>query len=794
MKTPWSTLKLVILTVICLDIITHEIIHSDEILSKTIRDVIKEPLPSEDLSYTESEKIITIQGPTFKYSLDKSTGTITEIEVLRNENTVIKGISPLNVVIDNEKSSHDFSGKTQIDYSSNNIIITITEGMWKSGLPSTIKTTFYSDGVVVSQYTLKPNSDVILSQGIRQDITIKGIFSHYLHKRRDTCGLDCYQGPIPEVGKTTRLYTPTSCLEVYSNECAFAIFTDMGDYYRSSLELDTSAVSTNSIEKNKFVQLSLHQHLIHIGEKDQKYILRKEVPFTFRIGIATAPNRLPHPRRNDLRMFIWIGDQNYPYPSNQEIQTVAKMGFTLFQMHRLGPPGIPRPPEKELNRVINTVHDAGMLFIWTENADLLYAHDPEVINKMNNGKWIEWEGFNYGGRYKATMDPFCDLVATCLASPNNLADYRIASIKKMLEKYPIDGMYIDDNLAYPNCKHWQEHNHPQKIYDCLIELHELNWRRREALKEKIPHLVLIDHCSHAFVLPVIAPFDAHLFGEGYDFNSVEEFKATFASFSNMYAHGFLYAGDDEEKRCPVESAYIFDLLTGGGQYCTIDWRIWYNKFPYAQGVSPSETEKITNYNLIQYNFGMYESSPPIELPTSVSNTYTVLYTNNVWNDYLLIVANKTKSDQTITISNLDQKLNRVYPYFAVLDALNKKLTSPPLENLSTIFKNLPLKPEEIKIYYIRNIPSDIPSHLWGGKRISEHWDDKNKILKIKLDAPPHSEENILILKNKSTIKKLTINDIHTVGTDYQDDGIISLKTLYSPPPATIKIYTSNEYH
>ena len=86
-------------------------------------------------------------------------------------------------------------------------------------------------------------------------------------------------------------------------------------------------------------------------------------------------------------------------------------------MHRVGTPGKPRPPASELDRVIAKVHEAGMLFIWTANADLMYANSKGVTDMKSDGKWSLWQGFNYGGRYQAGMDPYCNLLATCLASP-----------------------------------------------------------------------------------------------------------------------------------------------------------------------------------------------------------------------------------------------------------------------------------------------------------------------------------------------------------------------------------------
>ncbi|MCA1901304.1 MAG: hypothetical protein LDL53_03665 [Candidatus Hydrogenedens sp.] len=755
--------------------------------SKSIYDVLKEPLPPEDLVCEERENTIVVQGPTFNYVVDKNTGAISDIKVMREGSVVIKMTEPLNVLIDDESLVNNMRGETAVEVKEKNQVVLLTKGKWGSDISCSIRTTIYNDGVVVSQFVLTPESDKSLLQGIRQELSACGHFSHYLHKRRDTYGFDCYQGEIPKVGETARVYTPTSCLEVYSNKSALAIFTDMGDYYRSPQELDTGAVRVDSNQDDN-VSVHIHQHIIHVGEKGNPYILKAETPFTFRIGLAVAPNRLPHLRRHDLRMFIWIGDEKYPYPTDEEIWTVAQLGYTLFQMHRLGPPGEPRPPAEELDRVIKTVHDAGMLFIWTANADLQYAHASEVVRRMKEGSWAEWEGFNYGGRYTATMDPFCDLVATCLASPNGLADYRMECNRRMMERYPVDGMYIDDNLAYSNCKRWKEHNHPQEVYDCLIELHDVNWRRRETLKEKIPHVVLIEHCSKAFILPVIAPFDVHLFGEGYDFSSVEEFRVTFGSFENMYGQGCLYAGDDESQRCPAESAYTFDLLTGGGQYCSIDWRLWSQKFPYATGVHLAEVLYIKAYNLMQFYFGMYETEPWLELKTSITGTYSVLYHNRVWDDYLIILANRTGDKQDCTLIDLKDHIPQDEHYI-FYDIHQRNAVSLQKNQIQKVFTEVPLEPYQMKSFYVRPISSDEPNHLWGGKRISELWDNESSTLTVKLDAPLRLEDWVIFNKGKRTIDKITVDG---KPTDFYYDpakDLIFGKITYTARPVVISLHT-----
>lgn len=755
---------------------------SSQVMSKSIREVLREPLPSENLVCEEKGEQIVIKGPTFKYVVDRNTGAVVDIEVMRGDVVVVKMTEPLNVLMDDESWDKNVKGKTKIEVKEKNQVVVRTDGKWGKDMACSITTTFYNDGVFVSQFALTPEKDRSLLQGIRQELSARGQFTHYLHKRRDTYGFDCYQGAIPKVGETSRIYTPTSCLEVYSNKSALAMFTDMGDYYRSPQELDTGAVRVDAVE-GEDVSVNIHQHLIHVGEKGNPYVLKAGNPFTFRIGLAVAPNRLSHPRRQDLRMFIWVGDEKYPYPTDEEIWTVARLGYTLFQMHRLGPPGEPRPPAEELDRVIKTVHDAGMLFIWTTNADLQYAHASEVVKRINEGRWAEWEGYNYGGRYTATMDPFCDLIATCLASPNGLAEYRMECNRRMMERYAVDGMYVDDNLAYSNCKRWKEHNHPQQVYDCLIELHHVNWMRRETLKEKIPHVVLIEHCSKAFVLPVIAPFDVHLYGEGYDFTSVEEFRATFGSFSNMYGQGCLYAGDDEGQRCPAESAYAFDLLTGGGQYCSIDWRLWPQKFPYAEGVHPDEVKYIKTFNLLQYYFGMYETDPWIELKTSVAGTYSVLYHNKVWDDFLIVVVNRTAEEQKCAVMGLEKviAMNKTYVIYDITSQNIAKKQDEPSQN---VLGDVVLNPYQMKVFYVRYVPipnKEIPYHLWGGKRIEESWDAKSNILTVKLDAPLGLENRVVMSNSGRNITKLTINDM-PVDFQYEwDKNFISFNVLFSSP-------------
>jgi hypothetical protein len=151
-----------------------------------------------------------------------------------------------------------------------------------------------------------------------------------------------------------------------------------------------------------------------------------------------------------------------------------------------------------------------------------------------------------------------------------------------------DGIYLDDNLAYANCPLWKEHGHPRPVYDCLIELHEMNWRRRELLRRRVPHAVLISHNTKAFVLPILADFDVQYFAEGYCFNSLEDYWENYRAWSlAMNGQAMICPGDDEGVRCNASLACNYDLLCGGGQYSQMDWRLFPAKFHYAGGVTAS---------------------------------------------------------------------------------------------------------------------------------------------------------------------------------------------------------------
>ena len=768
--------------------------------SKTAAVVLRESLPPEELSYSADIARIVITGPTFEYTVDKTTGAVVGLQVKREGQTAIRLVEPASLVIGGYNIANKQNvGETRITARGAEKIVLKTKGTLKSAsrtgpdLPYTLVSTFFNDGVIVSEVTLLPPKDVVVKD-IRHEVVATGDFRHFLHKTRDSHGFGSPWGILPKPGESVKFSTLTSCLQVFSPKAALAIFTDRGATH-SAAGLDTAVVTVKAKDEDCRT-VSLVQHITNELPSGDGYLLKANSPFTFRVGMSVAPNRPPHRRRHDLRMFAWIGDDKHPYATDKEILDAAQLGHTLFQMHRLGTPGEPRPPAGELDRVIKTVHQAGMLFIWTQNADLMYANAPGVQEMKASGKWPLWQGFNYGGRYTDPVDHYCDLAATCLASPNGLADYRLACDSAMMDRYAVDGMYIDDNLAYANCPLWKEHGHPQKVYDCLIELHEMNWRRRQLLRQRCPHAVLIDHCSTALVLPVICDFDVHLYGEGYGFAPLESHWAQFSLIKSMDAQGCHWAGGKEKGRCATELAYNYDLLTGGGQYCYSDWRLYPQKFPYASGVTKEELLFVKAYTPAQFYFGLYESrsyyfaDSASVFSTSALLTYATIYRNDIWKDYLVVLANMDGEARDISLAiqspeRLGIRLDGSYVLLDVNDGKSRNVKGEELMNQGV--GKVRVAGRGLKLFYFRELPHDRLYHVWGGKRISEKWDAGSGKLAVELHGPLGLEETVLIGIGKRQVEEVRVNGKRSPFFLDSSQRVAHGTVAFGPDPVRIEV-------
>jgi hypothetical protein len=775
--------------------------------SKTINSVLREPLPPEELSLSQSGAKFVIKGPTFTYRVQK-TGALDDIRVVRDGQEVIASSGPADIVIDEYHLASTLNScKVSIVAEGKEQVVLQAKGVLrhpdKRGpeVDFTVLHTFFNDGVVVSAVKLVPRADLLVKTAIVYQLPAKGRFSHYLHKRRDENGEGAARGALPEAGHAVRLSTLTSCLSVFSPTAALAIFTDGGAIHLSQPRLDTALAEVTRTESGA-AQVALSQYLVHIAPGDKPYLLKAGEEFGFRVGISLAPNRLPHPRTHDLRMFIWIGDAKYPYPTDEEITSVAQWGYTLFQLHRAGTPGEPRPPAGEFERVLRKVHELGMLYIWEENADLLYDRAPGVQQMKAKGQWSRWQGFNYGGRYKAAMDPYCDLAATCLASPNGMAEYRLANIGRMLDRDPVDGIYLDDNLAYANCTLWKEHGHPRQIYDCLIELHEMNWRRRQLLRSRVPHAVLLSHNTKAFILPLLADFDVQYFGEGYCFDSAQDYWNNYRAWSlAMNAQGMICPGDDEGVRCSAAVACNYDLLTGGGQYSQMDWRLFPKKFHYAGGVTDRELDYSRTYNLAQYYFGLFESKPfyfansTNLFTTTAPQTYAAVYQNQLWNDWLIPVANMGTQPQTTALVFRSPKALGIRPErkFLLFDVHQRIAKVVAGDALNQAFSGITVPGQDLQLFILRQIPANAPYHLWGGKRLSEAWDPGRRKLTFEVQGPAGSQDTVFIGGANYGIEQVLVAGQRAAFCFDPAQGLAHGPVTFSSGPLKIEVFCSTDH-
>jgi hypothetical protein len=271
-----------------------------------------------------------------------------------------------------------------------------------------------------------------------------------------------------------------------------------------------------------------------------------------------------------------------------------------------------------------------------------------------DGTWPLWESNNYGGRYTATMDKYCDYYAICVGAPNGLAEYHLETAADMLDKFDVDGIYLDDNITQgPNCPHWELHKHPRPGYDCLIEMHEVNWRRRRLLHQRRPHALLIDHCTIGFWLPLLSTFDVHLYGEGHAISTLEGYWNFYGMAKGMNAQGNIWPGGLDGARFGTPGAYALDLLTGGGQYAYIDWRLFTDKYPHS-GAHPA---------------------------TAVS-----AYRNQTWRDCLVIFGN-TQSEpvtDTVTLHRLDALGIDSAADYGAFDVLSRRYARGRADNPATV--------------------------------------------------------------------------------------------------------------
>ncbi|MGW8180231.1 MAG: hypothetical protein ACWGQW_15945, partial [bacterium] len=227
----------------------------------------------------------------------------------------------------------------------------------------------------------------------------------------------------------------------------------------------------------------------------------------------------------------------------------------------------------------------------------------------------------------------------------------------------------------------------------------------------------------------------------------------------------LIAAHPHRDRCAAAVAYNFDLLTGGGQYSYLDWRLYPKKFPYASGITSEEPLYIRAYGLPQYYFGMFESTPYYfatsagMFSTTTPATYATVYHNRVWSDYLIPIANVSNRDLTTSLvvhslQTLEIDPNAEYVLYDVNERASDIVKGRIFQQGTPEIRILA---NGLKLFYLRELPGGVPYHLWGGKRISESWDNENRKLILKVQGPVGLQDMLLIAGNKHGFQRIKIS-------------------------------------
>lgn len=112
---------------------------------------------------------------------------------------------------------------------------------------------------------------------------------------------------------------------------------------------------------------------------------------------------------------------------------------------------------------------------------------------------------------------------------------------------------------------------------------------------------------------------------------------------------------DEGVRCAASLACNYDLLTGGGQYSQMDWRLFPKKFNYAGGLSDIELTYSKLSTTSCRVLGLHESKPfalhnsASLFATTTPQTHASVYRNRVLKHWLIPIANMSPQVQKTSL-------------------------------------------------------------------------------------------------------------------------------------------------
>jgi hypothetical protein len=97
----------------------------------------------------------------------------------------------------------------------------------------------------------------------------------------------------------------------------------------------------------------------------------------------------------------------------------------------------------------------------------------------------------------------------------------------------------------------------------------------------------------------------------------------------------------------------------------------------------------------------------------------------------------------------------------------------------------------MKLFYLRELPDDAPHHLWGGKRISEKWDDRSGKLTVELHGPLGLEETVLIGLGTKRVREVRVNGKRSPFFLDPAQRMAHGKVMFGPEPVRIEVFGSS---
>jgi hypothetical protein len=217
-----------------------------------IAEVLRQPLPAENLALHESEAEFTIEGPTFSYTVDRGTGMISALDVRRDGKQLLQAPAPAKLRLDGYSLTREGvqSATTKVQSADPGKVVLNTAGELKGTplLPFALETTFFSDGIVVTRVTVTPTADLAIADSIEYVAEFSGALNRYMHKCHERYDSDAGGAmlPLPAVGAQVDFATTTSCLQALSHEAGAAIFTDLGAYHVQPAGLPTATIESKA--------------------------------------------------------------------------------------------------------------------------------------------------------------------------------------------------------------------------------------------------------------------------------------------------------------------------------------------------------------------------------------------------------------------------------------------------------------------------------------------------------------------------------------------------------------------